>query len=153
MGRRKKKLPILRIEGAAILTFSLASFAQFNLPYWYAIVMIVVPEFFFPDRFRQIRTVEKIYDLLHTYPLPSIAMFLTIVTDFRFEHSTTAFVFLWFAHIGFDRLIGRGAKYDGVFVDRQLALARALLGEPPLDGDEQYVSSEEVRKTPSKWGD
>ena len=152
MAKRKRKLPILRIEGIALVLFSFAAYSQFNLSYIWAVAAVLLPDLLFPKKFRENRKVEIVYDLLHTYPLPCIAMFLSVVTDFRFEHASTAYIFLWFTHIGFDRLIGRGAKYDGVFVDRQLALARQLLGEPPLEGDEQYTKPEPP-KTPSKWGD
>ena len=153
MARRKRKLPILKIEGTVLVASSLFAYSQFNLSFIWAAIVVFVPDLFFPEKFRQNRKVEMVYDLLHTYPLPSIAMFISVVTDFKFEHTSTAYVFLWFTHIGFDRLIGRGAKYDGVFVDRQLALARHLLGEPPLEGDEKYVEMTETPKLPSKWGD
>jgi hypothetical protein len=39
-----------------------------------------------------------------------------------------------------------------VFVDRQLALARHLMGEPPRDGDFEHIESV-TPKQPSKWGD
>lgn len=152
MAKRRKKLPILRIEGSALVLFSLAAYSQFNLSYIWALAAVLLPDLLFLKRFRQNRIVEMVYDLLHTYPLPCIAMFVSVVTDFRFEHTSTAYIFLWFTHIGFDRIIGRGAKYDGVFVDRQLALARQLLGEPPLEGDEEYIK-QAPPKTPSKWGD
>jgi hypothetical protein len=152
MAKRKRKLPILKIEGTVLVVASLAAYSQFNLSYLWVLVAVFVPDLFFPERFRNNRKVELIYDLLHTYPLPAIAMFISVVTDFKFEHTSTAYVFLWFTHIGFDRLIGRGAKYDGVFVDRQLALARQLLGEPARQGDEEFIATP-PNKLPSKWGD
>ena len=152
MAKRKRKLPILKIEGTVLVLSSLAAYSQFNLSYLWAFVVVLVPDLLFPKKLREKRTVEMVYDLLHTYPLPAIAMFISVVTDFKFEHTSTAYVFLWFTHIGFDRLIGRGAKYDGVFVDRQLALARQLLGEPARQGDEEFIATP-ANKLPSKWGD
>lgn len=152
MAKRRRKLPIMKIEGTALVLFSLAAYAQFELPYVWVLVAVFVPDLFFPEKFRKNRKVEIIYDVLHTYPLPAIAMFISVVTDFKFENLTTAYVFLWFTHIGFDRIIGRGAKYDGVFIDRQLALARHLLGEAPRDGDAEHIEAANPRK-PSKWGD
>jgi hypothetical protein len=152
MAKRKRKLPILKIEGTVLVVASLAAYSQFNLSYLWAFVVVLVPDLLFPKNLREKRTVEMVYDLLHTYPLPAIAMFISVVTDFKFEHTSTAYVFLWFTHIGFDRLIGRGAKYDGVFVDRQLALARQLLGEPARQGDEEFIATP-PNKLPSKWGD
>jgi hypothetical protein len=142
----------MKIEGTALVLFSLAAYSQFELPYIWVLVAVFVPDLLFPAKFLKNRKVEIIYDVLHTYPLPAIAMFISVVTDFRFEHTSTAYIFLWFAHIGFDRIIGRGAKYDGVFVDRQLALARHLMGEPPRDGDFEHIESV-TPKQPSKWGD
>jgi hypothetical protein len=142
----------MKIEGTALVLFSLAAYSQFELPYIWVFVALFVPDLLFPEKFLKNRKVEIIYDLLHTYPLPAIAMFISVVTDFRFEHTSTAYIFLWFTHIGFDRIIGRGAKYDGVFVDRQLALARHLMGEPPRDGDFEHIESV-TPKQPSKWGD
>lgn len=153
MGKRRRKLPILRIEGIVLVAASLGAYSQFNLPYWWAGLIVFLPDLLFPKRFLEYRKIEIIYDLLHTYPLPSFSLFICVVTDFQFEKVSTAFVILWFTHIGFDRLIGRGAKYDGVFVNRQLALARQLLGQPPLEGDEEYLQVESKNKLPSKWGD
>lgn len=153
MAKRKRKLPILRIEGIVLVAASLTAFSQFEISFLWALGAILLPDLLFPKKFRENLWVERVYDVLHTYPLPSLAMFISVVTDYRFEHTSTGFVFLWFTHIGFDRLIGRGAKYDGRFVDRQLALARHLMGEPPQDGDEEYVEDVPARKTPSKWGD
>lgn len=153
MATRRRKLPILRLEGVVLLAVSLGAFAQFEISYLWALAIVLLPDLLFAKKFRENIWVERVYDLLHTYPLPSIFMFVAVVTDYRFERAATGFIFLWFAHIGFDRLIGRGAKYDGVFVNRQLALARQLMGEPPREGDEEYIEVSQSPKTPSKWGD
>ncbi|MCX6402635.1 MAG: DUF4260 family protein [Actinobacteria bacterium] len=67
MAKRKRKLPILKIEGTVLVLSSLAAYSQFNLSYLWAFVVVLVPDLLFPKKLREKRTVEMVYDLLHTY--------------------------------------------------------------------------------------
>lgn len=138
----RRKGWILRLEGIVLLLATTAAFTKTGQPLWWAGVVILLPDFVLPKRVRDTRIGGLVYDVTHTYPLPSIVMFIAVVTDYEFVLPITAIALLWFAHIGFDRLIGRGEKYDGAFVDKQLAMAEALKGQMM-----------EIQNNNSRWGD
>ena len=133
---------ILRLEGLVLVLAAFAAFTKTGQPLWWSAVVILLPDFLFPKKVRDTKIGGYIYDALHTYPLPSLVMFIAVVTDYEFVFPLTALTLLWFAHIGLDRLIGRGEKYDGAFVDRQLAMAEALKGQMM-----------EIQNNNSRWGD
>ena len=58
-----------------------------------------------------------IYNLAHTYTAP----FLLLLVFWLGGRTCDAWLALiWFAHIGFDRLIGYGLKYETAFKDTHL---------------------------------
>ena len=119
----------LRIEGLALLPLSLAIFAQTNEPWWWIVVALVVPDFLLTQRVHDHRRGKWVYDAFHTYPLPSIATFVAVVTDPSFQTPLAGISMLWFAHIGLDRLLGRGSSYAGRVVDDLYARAGQLQQE------------------------
>ncbi len=119
----------LRIEGLALLPLSLAIFAQTNQPWWWAVIALIAPDFLLTQRVHDHRHGKWVYDGFHTYALPSIATFAAVVTDPSFQTPLAAISMLWFAHIGLDRLLGRGSNYAGRVVDDLYARAGQLQKE------------------------
>ena len=120
---------ILRLEGAVLLVCTLSAYTSANRPLYWIPIAVLLPDVIFVKRIRDTKVGNYIYDALHTYPLPSLMIFISVVTDFLLQKPWTGVAILWFMHIGFDRLIGRGKKYDGAFIDEQYELARALMGQ------------------------
>ena len=119
---------IFKIEGILVLSIGLGIFAQTENPLWWAPIGVLIPDLLLPKKFLDTRFGGWFYDATHTYPLPGIIATYLIITDPTYHSVAAGIVMLWWAHIGLDRLMGRGARYDGAFVDRQHALARSLLG-------------------------
>jgi len=127
-GLLRRKGAILRLEGAVVLLLSVGAYGQTRQPWWWALPIILLPDLLLTRRIRDTKVGGWIYDGLHTYPLPVIFITISIIIDYRFIEPYTGIALLWFSHIGFDRLLGRGLKYDGAIVDDLYAKARMLLG-------------------------
>ncbi|MEN9692957.1 MAG: hypothetical protein RLZZ330_601 [Actinomycetota bacterium] len=138
----RRKGAILRLEGFVLLLAATTSFVKTGQPLWWAAVIILLPDFLLTKRVKESKIGGRIYDITHTYPLPSFVMFIAVISDYEFVMPLTAITLLWFSHIGFDRLIGRGEKYDGAFVDKQLAMAEVLKSQMM-----------DIQNNNSRWGD
>lgn len=63
------------------------------------------------------KTGASIYNAGHTYVAPFL---MWVVVYFAHAPSLFPFVAIWFGHIGFDRLLGYGLKYETGFKDTHL---------------------------------
>lgn len=117
----------LRIEGLLLLPLSLGIFAQTERPWWWAVAVLLLPDFVLTKRVHEHRVGQWVYDAFHTYFLPSVATVIAVVTDSGFQTRLAAISMLWFAHIALDRLLGRGACYAGRVVDDLYARAGELM--------------------------
>jgi hypothetical protein len=140
---------ILRLEGGVLLVATLSAYTAANRPVFWIPIAVLLPDLVFLGKVRATKIGGIVYDVLHTYPLPSALMFYCVVTDFTLHKPFTGAVILWFMHIGFDRLLGRGRKYDGAFIDEQQALARALMGEAARIHQERLGSDNRS----NRWGE
>jgi hypothetical protein len=140
---------ILRLEGGVLLIATLSAYTAANRPVFWIPIAILLPDLLFLGKVRETKVGGFLYDITHTYPLPSALMFYCVVTDFMLHKPLSGAAILWFMHIGFDRLLGRGRKYDGAFIDEQQALARALMGEAERIHREKLGSDNRA----NKWGE
>lgn len=58
-----------------------------------------------------------LYNLAHTYTAPFLAFLILWGSG---HGSALWLVWIWIAHIGFDRLLGYGLKYETAFKDTHL---------------------------------
>jgi Domain of unknown function (DUF4260) len=63
------------------------------------------------------RAGARVYNAGHTYAAPVL---LFVVAVCGHQPSLLPLALIWFAHIGFDRLLGYGLKYDTGFKDTHL---------------------------------
>ena len=108
----------LRIEGLSLLVSAIALFATTHQPWWLIPLVILLPDLFMVGYLGGTRTGAAIYNLGHAYPLPA-ALSLFAVADHR--PLALALGLVWFAHIGMDRALGYGLKYDSDFKHTHLA--------------------------------
>ena len=123
---------ILRLEGIVVFAASTAAYSQTIAPLWLAIPVLVLPDLILTKRVQNHRLGSWIFDVLHTYPAPSLLITFAVIRDFQFQSYLAAIPLLWFMHIGFDRMLGRGARYDGAVVDDLYARAAVLLASPEM---------------------
>ena len=123
---------VLRIEGTVVFFTSAAAYTQTIAPLWIALPVLVLPDLILNKRVRDHRLGSWVFDLLHTYPAPSLLITFAVIRDFEFQSYLAAVPLLWFMHIGFDRMLGRGARYDGAVVDDLYARAAVLMASPEM---------------------
>ena len=112
----KPKL-LLPIEGAAVLFAACILYHRSHASWlWFALL------FFTPDVFMLGYLINKrlgatVYNFGHTYIAPFVLFSALWIARAR---SFTWLPLIWLAHIGFDRLIGYGLKYETAFNDTHL---------------------------------
>ena len=111
-------LAILRSEGAVLLAAGLAAyFTALDQPWWLVPVLLFVPDLCMVGYARSSRVGALVYNAAHSYPAPAVLGLLALVTE---EPLWQGVALVWFAHIGMDRALGYGLKYETDFKDTHL---------------------------------
>jgi hypothetical protein len=111
-------LAILRSEGLVLLAAALAGFfAGLDEPWWLVPVLLFVPDVFMVGYAKSTRAGAMLYNAAHSYPAPAVLGLLASVAD---EPLWQGVALVWFAHIGMDRALGYGLKYETDFKDTHL---------------------------------
>jgi hypothetical protein len=111
-------LRILRSEGVVLLAAALAVyFAGLDEPWWLVPALLFVPDVFMAGYARSSRTGALLYNAAHSYPAPALLAVIATMAD---EPLWQGVALVWFAHIGMDRALGYGLKYDTDFKDTHL---------------------------------
>ena len=102
----------LRLEALAVLTGALVAFAGTGQPWWLVPAALLGPDLLMVGYLRDSRIGALLYNIAHSTVLPA-----AIVATGWWGHSslTTALGLIWLAHIGLDRSLGYGLKYDDHF--------------------------------------
>jgi hypothetical protein len=111
-------LRILRSEGLVLLAAALAAFfSALDEPFWLVPLLLFVPDLFMVGYSRSTRAGAALYNLAHSYPAPALLGAIALATS---NHLWEAVALVWFAHIGMDRALGYGLKYDDSFAHTHL---------------------------------
>jgi hypothetical protein len=106
-------LRILRSEGLVLFAVALAAFfTALDEAWWLVPVLLFVPDLFMAGYVRSTRVGAAVYNLGHSYPAPAV---LGVVAVAASSPLWQAVALIWFAHIGMDRALGYGLKYDDSF--------------------------------------
>ena len=113
---------ILRLEGLIIFIVSLVFYHQMDMGSWKLFFLL----FLFPDTgllgyFGGKKLGAITYNSLHSYAAPLSVGFLCHLLSFPYWNYI---VVIWIAHIGFDRALGFGLKYDCGFKYTHLGIIR-----------------------------
>jgi hypothetical protein len=103
---------ILRGEGAALLAAAAATYAATDANWWLFAALFLAPDLFMLGYLADRRTGAAVYNIGHTTILPLALLALSLGTDASW---LMAPALIWFAHIGFDRMVGYGLKYPDAF--------------------------------------
>lgn len=109
----------LRIEGLAIFGVALASYLVIGGPIWLLVVLALAPDLAMVGYLAGPGVGSLSYNVVHTYTLPIALGALGYWTDVRIA---TLVALIWAAHIGADRLVGYGLKFDTGFKDTHLSI-------------------------------
>jgi hypothetical protein len=111
-------LRILRSEGVVLLAAALAAyFAGLNEPWWLVPALLLAPDVFMVGYARSSTAGAVLYNVAHSYPAPALLGLLASVAD---QPLWQGVALVWFAHIGMDRALGYGLKYETDFKDTHL---------------------------------
>jgi hypothetical protein len=111
-------LRILRSEGVVLLAAALgAYFAGLDEPWWVVPLLLLAPDLFMAGYAKSHRTGAWLYNVAHSYPAPAVLGALSLVAGSSFGQGIAL---VWFAHIGMDRALGYGLKYETDFRDTHL---------------------------------
>lgn len=108
---------LLRVEGLAILTVSLAAYHELDGSWAVFFLLFLWPDLFMLGYLLNPRMGASLYNLVHTEIGP---LLLGAVAVFARWHNTLLFAIIWMAHIGLDRMLGYGLKYPTFFEDTHL---------------------------------
>lgn len=108
-----KNIPyILRAEGLAMFIAATWVYSMLAMSWWWFFLLIFVPDVFMIGYARNSKLGATIYNLGHTYIAPFIVLALFVYfNDFALLMAAV----LWFAHIGMDRALGYGLKFESGF--------------------------------------
>ncbi len=111
-------LKILRSEGAVLLAAAVTFyFYGLDEPWWLLPVLLFVPDAFMVGYARSRRAGALLYNLAHSYPAPALLGVIATMAD---KPLGKGVALIWLAHIGMDRALGYGLKYDTDFKDTHL---------------------------------
>ena len=112
----KPKL-LLQIEGGTFLLVACVLYQHLHASWLWFALLFFVPDVSMFGYLLDKRAGAIAYNLVHTYTVP---IFLLLALWFSRQTSYIWLALIWMAHIGFDRLLGFGLKYETAFKDTHL---------------------------------
>ena len=107
----------LRHEGLVLLAGALIAFGVLGQPWWLVPAGILAPDIAMSGYLAGARFGAHLYYLAHATPLPAI---LLGAGYWQADRLVMALALIWLAHIGLDRLLGTGLKYNDRFTHTHL---------------------------------
>ncbi len=107
----------LRLDGLVLLAASVVLFAAQHVAWWFYPALVLVPDVSMVGYLRDARVGALVYNLGHSYFAPT----LVVLAGWRASSPLTiACGVIWLGHIGMDRALGYGLKYDDAFTSTHL---------------------------------
>jgi hypothetical protein len=103
---------LLRIEGLTLFAGMTLLYGVWGGSWWIYAVLFFVPDLSFLAYLAGPRAGAAFYNALHTYMLP---LTLSVIGFALAMPLTLSIAMIWMAHIGIDRALGFGLKYDAGF--------------------------------------
>ncbi len=108
---------ILRLEGLCVLTAGCLFYGQAHYSWKLFFLLFFVPDISFAGYLFGTKIGSIIYNAAHSYILPIIlGIGFALLHDKGFLYYSV----IWMTHIGFDRALGYGLKYQTGFGDTHL---------------------------------
>ena len=108
----------LRIEGLAVGGVALATYFALDGPLWIWALLALAPDISMLGYIAGPRIGSVVYNTAHTYTLPLALGAFGFYADARLA---LLVALVWAGHIGADRALGYGLKYESGFKDTHLS--------------------------------
>jgi hypothetical protein len=108
----------LRVEGLAVLLLSLGAYFTLDGPLWLLAVLALAPDLSMIGYLAGPRIGSLSYNAVHTYTSP---LALGAVGFWADVPVALLVALVWAGHIGADRLVGYGLKFESGFQDTHLS--------------------------------
>lgn len=108
---------LLHAEGAAVFVGATVLFFHGDHPWWLYLVLALAPDLSMVGYLAGARVGAVAYDTVHTSVVPVGLAVAGVVADAR---TLVAVALVWLAHIGVDRAVGYGLRYESGFKDTHL---------------------------------
>jgi len=103
---------ILRLEGLTLFAGMVLLYAMWGGSWWVFGVLFFIPDLRFAAYLADSRTGAIVYNAAHCYMVPVSLMIAGFLLP---DPLTLSIAFIWMAHIGIDRALGYGLKYQKGF--------------------------------------
>lgn len=103
---------LLRLEGLALFVGMVLLYAAWGGSWWIFALLFLVPDLSFIAYLADAKTGAIAYNAAHSYMLPVALMTIGFALP---EPLTLSIAMIWLAHIGIDRALGYGLKYQAGF--------------------------------------
>ncbi|MEF8813138.1 MAG: DUF4260 domain-containing protein [Halovenus sp.] len=113
-----KPRTFLRIEGLTVLGLCLGGYFTLDGPIWLLVVLALAPDLSMIGYLAGSRVGSLSYNIVHTYTVPLAVGAIGFWADIRIA---LLVALVWAGHIGADRLVGYGLKFDSGFEDTHLS--------------------------------
>lgn len=108
---------LLRLEGSAVLAIATALYFVNGYSGLLFALLLFAPDMFMIGYLRGNAIGARVYNAAHTYAVP----LLLLSAGWLFSVQALLMIgLIWTAHIGFDRMMGYGLKYESGFKDTHL---------------------------------
>jgi len=107
----------LRLEGAAVVAASVVAFQWQLGSWWLFAAAFLLPDLSMLGYLAGAALGARAYNVAHTYVGP---IFLAMYGVSIGRNDVVPWALIWFAHIGLDRLLGFGLKYESAFRETHL---------------------------------
>jgi hypothetical protein len=108
----------LRVEGLAVLVIALGGYLTVDGSLWLLAVLALAPDLSMVGYLAGTKRGALAYNIVHTYTLPLALGALGYWADVRIA---LLVALIWAGHIGLDRLVGYGLKFESGFKNTHLS--------------------------------
>lgn len=108
---------LLRLEGLALLTAAIVGYRELHGSWWLFALLLLIPDVALAAYAAGPRVGAFTYNAFHSYLAPALLAALAYAVS---RPSLWPFCLIWLAHIGMDRALGLGLKFNTAFRDTHL---------------------------------
>jgi hypothetical protein len=103
---------LLRVEGACIFGSTIWAYSRFGGSWWTFASLLLVPDVGMAGYLANTSAGAALYNSVHTESPPILLLCAALARD---NKHVAGLALCWLAHIGMDRMLGYGLKYEGGF--------------------------------------